>query len=588
MTRYDNEILQTPPSPSYFSIPSVLALCTLFLFLIGISGCATQKEVSLGSKEYCELPVQAPDLDPELQPVEAEPEIVLNQELEALAQTGRWEKPKTADPIKEMTLATAHREPVEPLYDFPVVINRQVEMYIDLFQGKQRKYFARWLSRSGRYRQMIHAELENAGLPKDLLYLSMIESGFNQRAYSKSKATGLWQFMSGTGRDYGLSITKYVDERRDAEKSTQAAVAYLKDLYDEFGDWYLAVAAYNGGPGTMRKAMRNTKSNDFWKIAQKKHLRLETKRYVPKLIAAIIIAKEPEKYGFTSLNYEKPLEYDTFEVGPGLSLAAVAMLTNSDQQEIKRLNQELRTTKTPLDTKHYQLKIPAGTKEIAETNLPRLHSVVTIDYKTHIVTKNETLSKICSRYNINTTTLLKVNNLKSSKLKEGSRLRIPYQTVAYRILPEGMDARTAARDELVLHTVKKGETISQISSRYQVPAELIVAWNGLPSVHKITAGQQLALYMNSTGPRAAASQSQTAAAQNLANDNRVVVLSRTKKQAALDLQSSETVTWYQVRQGDSLWTISRQFNTSPDHIKRWNNLKSNMIHPGSRLKLIDV
>jgi membrane-bound lytic murein transglycosylase D len=152
-----------------------------------------------------------------------------------------------------------------------------------------------------------------------------------------------------------------------------------------------------------------------------------------------------------------------------------------------------------------------------------------------------------------------------------------------------MDARTAARDDLILHTVKKGETISKISSRYQVPAELIVAWNGLPSVHKITAGQQLALYMNSTSPRTVASQVQTAAGQDSANDDNVVVLSRTKKQAAQSVQSSETaVTWYQVRQGDSLWTISRRFNISPDHIRRWNNLKSNRIHPGSRLKLIDV
>lgn len=588
MTRYNIDKLQTLPIESYFPRLSLITACTLLFFLIAISGCSTKQEVALQSKDYCELPVLAPDLDPELQPVEGESEIVLDQELRALARTGRWEEPKKVEPIREVVETEAEPEQDEPLYDFPVVVNRQVEMYIELFQGKQRKYFARWLARSGRYRQMIEAELENAGLPKDLLYLSMIESGFNQRAYSRSKAVGLWQFMAGTGRQYGLSITRYVDERRDAEKSTRAAAAYLKDLYNEFGDWYLAVAAYNGGPGTMRNAVRKTKSDDFWKIAQKKHLRLETKRYVPKLIAAIIISKQPEKYGFSSVNYEKPLEYDTFEVGPGLSLTAVAMLTNSDQQEITRLNQELRTSKTPLDTKHYRLKIPAGTKEIAQANLPRLHSVVSTDYKTHIVAKNETLSKICSRYNINTTTLLKVNNLKSSKLKEGSRLRIPYQTVAYRILPEGMDARTAARDDLVLHTIKKGETISEISNLYQVPAELIVAWNGLPSVHKIRAGQQLALYMNSTGPHAGASQEQTASKQIPANDSNVMVLSRSKKQAVQNEQRSEIVTWYQVRQGDSLWTISRRFKTSPDRIKRWNNLKSNLIHPGSRLKLIDV
>ena len=143
-------------------------------------------------------------------------------------------------------------------------------------------YFERWLARSGYYLPMIQKELESSGLPLDLAYLAMIESGFSQLAYSRSSAVGLWQFMKPTGRQYDLLINTYIDERRDAVKSTRAAVTYLKDLYDEFGDWYLAVAAYNGGPGTIRKAVRGAKSNDFWEIAQRKSLRLETKRYVPK------------------------------------------------------------------------------------------------------------------------------------------------------------------------------------------------------------------------------------------------------------------------------------------------------------------
>ncbi len=522
--------------------------------------------------------VQTTDRD--LLPMISEPELALEQELEALAATGTWGS-LYPPPVKTVT----QPEPLVPesSYDFPVVVNRQVEMYLELFQGKQRKYFARWLARSGRYREIIHAELEAAGLPRDLIYLAMIESGFNQRAYSKSQAVGLWQFMSGTGRQYGLSITRYVDERRDAEKSTRAAVAYLKDLYQEFDDWYLAVAAYNGGPGTIRKAIQRTNSEDFWKIAQKKYLRLETKRYVPKLIATIMIAKEPEKYGFGDIVYDPPLMYDTLEVGPGLSLSAAAILTASNQQELSHLNQELRTSKTPLDTERYVLKIPTGTKALAESNLPRLHGVVKTDYKTHVVKKNETLAKICSRYHINTTTLLKVNNLTSNKLKIGSRLRIPYQTVAYRILPEGMDARTAAEDELVLHTIKKGETISQISRLYQVPPELIVEWNGLPSVHKITAGQQIALYMSSVAEPAPSTGA--VAARGEANAS-VTVLSESKKRKLEGAPQQDSYTWYLVRNGDSLWTISRKFKTSPDRIKRWNNLKSNLIHPGSRLKLI--
>ncbi len=560
-----------------------LALALLFF----LSGCAGQNTLSTSTNTATDQVCLPGQLDPDLDPVIAEPEIPLAHELEALARTGAWERPEPHK-IEQPTLPDNDIPEVEPLYDFPVVTNRQVEMYIDLFTGKQRSYFERWLTRSGRYRDLIHQELESADLPKDLIFLAMIESGFDQRAYSRSQAVGLWQFMSPTGREYGLSIGRYVDERRDAEKSTRAAVAYLKSLYQEFEDWYLAVAAYNGGPGTMRKAIRKSNSKDFWQIAQKRYLHLETKRYVPKLIAAIIIAKEPEKYGFEDISYEKPLRYDTLEVGPGLSMEAVAILTDSSVKEIKLLNQELRTSKTPLDRQRYQLKIPKGTQALAQANLPRLHSVVTTEYKTHIVAKDETLAKICGRYNINTTTLLKVNNLSSNKLKTGTRLRIPHQVIAYRILPEGMDARLAAKDDLILHTVKKGETVSKISRRYQVPAELIVAWNGLPSIHKISEGQQLALYLGSSNSSPDTLDTAASPSASSADQSSLIVLSDSSKYSVKAAQTDDLYTWYRVRTGDSLWTISRKFNTSPDRIKRWNNLKSNLIHPGSRLKLKGV
>lgn len=567
---------------NFFSHIPAYALSVSVALLLFISGCATQNTQTTAVVDPANLTCEPNPLDPDLDPVKSEPDLSMAQELEALARTGRWERPQ---PRKIETPALPELEEVEPLYDFPIVTNRQVEMYIDLFTGKQRKYFKRWLTRSGRYRDIIQHELDSAGLPKDLMYLAMIESGFDQRAYSKSKAVGLWQFMSPTGREYGLSVSRYVDERRNAEKSTRAAVAYLKDLYREFGDWYLAVAAYNGGPGTIRKAIQKTKSEDFWQIAQKRYLHLETKRYVPKLIAAIIISKEPEKYGFGSISYEKPLNYDTLEVGPGLSMDAVAILTDSTSKEIKVLNQELRTSKTPLDRQRYTVKIPSGTKALAQANLPRLHSFVTTEYKTHIVGNKETLAKICGRYNINTTTLLKVNKLTSSKLKPGTRLRIPRQVVAYRILPEGMDARLAAKDELILHTVKKGETISKISRRYQVPAELIVTWNGLPSIHKISEGQQLALYLGNSGSSVGSGSSGSSPSPGQSS---LIVLSESSKQGVKPAKPEDFFTWYRVRTGDSLWTIARKFNTSPDRIKHWNNLKSNLIHPGSKLKLKDV
>lgn len=550
--------------------------CTVLLLLF-CSGCSslTSQFSWLERLDTTSEPAVAADQDPELQPVPGETEICLDQELEALALTGEWELPEPEQ--FQQTVAVDSIEP-EIHYDFPVVMNRQVEMYLDLFQGTQRKYFQKWLSRSGRYMPMIQEELAEAGLPLDLVYLAMIESGFNQRAYSRSHAVGLWQFMKGTGKDYGLRIDGYVDERRDAVKSTSAAVAYLKNLYGEFGDWHLAVAAYNGGPGTIRRAIKRTGTKDFWKIAQKKTLRLETKRYVPKLIAAILIAKEPEAYGFTKVVYEQPLSFETITVGPGLSMEAAALLTGTDDTDIKALNLELRTGKTPLNREKYELKIPSGTRDLALQNMPRLHSVASTDYKTHIVRKGETLAKICRKYNVNTTTLLKVNNLESAKLTSGARLRIPYRTVHYRILPEGMDAATAAKDELVLHTVRKGETVSKISKRYQVPVELIVSWNGLASVHRIKAGQQLALYLNNDESPAAVNSGKGA----------VVALRKGQKSAPLVSLEQESYQWYLVKSGDSLWTISRRFGTSPAEIRKWNNLKSNLIHPGNRLRLKDV
>ncbi len=558
--------------------------CSLFLLLV-LAGCSSTNPQSNWLHEQAQDSISdstAEIQDPDLTEIESESEVCLDQELEALRLTGAWDDPRSY--TSQQTPAGDLGEP-EISFDFPITVNRQVEVYINLFQGKQRKYFGRWLARSGYYLPMMQRELEEAGLPLDLVYLSMIESGFNQRAYSRSRAVGLWQFMKGTGRQYGLAVDNYVDERRDAIKSTKAAVTYLKDLYNEFGDWYLAVAAYNGGPGTLRKAVRRAKSTDFWVIAQKKSLRLETKRYVPKLIAAILIAKEPEKYGFTDIVYEKPLVFDELLVGPGLSIEAAALLTGASTKTLKNLNLELKSGKTPLNQEQYVLKIPSGTRQLAESNMPRLHSVVSTDYKTHIIRKNETLAQICKRYKINTTTLLKINNLKSNKLVAGSRLRIPFRTIHYRILPKGMAASIAARDELILHTIKKGESISKISKQYQVPPELIVVWNGLSSVHKIRAGQQLALYLSDGS---SSTPDKTVEPQQFSGGDNVIVLSSKYKIAASSPVDQSEYRWYQVKNGDSLWTISRRFKTSPGAIKKWNNLKSNLIHPGNRLKLKDV
>ncbi len=528
-------------------------------------------------------PVSSLSTDPELLLVEAETEQCLTDELEALRHTGTWQAqndPAFQGSTKEIS------------YDFPIVINKQVEAYLDIFQNKQKKTFSRWLTRSGKYIPMFQKELRDAGLPEDLAYLAMIESGFNQRAYSRAKAVGLWQFMRATGKEYNLRIDKYVDERRHAEKSTKAAVAFLSDLYAQFGDWHLAVAGYNAGAGKIGRGLKRYKTDNFWDLAQHRYLRLETKRYVPKLIAAILISKNPEQYGFSNINYEAPLEYDTLRVGPGLSLDAVAVVCNTNSKSIKKLNQELKTGRTPLNKSHYDVQIPMGKKELAEANLPRLNSVVSTGYKTHVIRKGDSLSKICKRYNINKTTLLKINNLRSSKLVAGNHLRIPYSSAQYRLLAQG-NTGNIATDDLVLHTIKPGETISKIADSYNVPAELIVSWNGLKSVHKIRAGQQLALYIiddnKSVVFTKTSSTSKAVAKVPAEKISSMIVLAEQKKFSIADATPAKSkVTWYQVRQGDSLWTIARKFNLSTKQLKSWNKLKSNRIHPGIKLKINNV
>jgi membrane-bound lytic murein transglycosylase D len=504
---------------------------------------------------------------------EVEPLLCLDEELNQLNQTGGWNEP---------TSLVTENISKEPLFDFPVVLNKQVNMYLDLFQNKQRKQFGRWLAKSGKYKAMMEDTLTEAGLPKDLIYLSMIESGYSPLAYSRSKAVGLWQFMKRTGQQYNLSVNKYVDERRDASKATVAAANYLSDLYKEFGDWHLAVAAYNGGPGKVRSGLRRHKVDNFWDLASKRHLRLETKRYVPKLIAAIIIAKEPGKYGFTGIQYAEPLLYESLTVGPGMSLDAIALISNSSRKEIKNLNLELRKGKTPSNLTRYQVNIPLGTAALAQANISRLHSIVSTGYKTHKIRKGDNLTKICKRYGINKTTLLKVNNLRSNTLVSGTNLRIPYSTISYRLLPEGSSkASSVYRDSLVLHRIKKGDTISRIAWQYRVPQDMIVAWNGLKSVHSIREGQQLALYIDRGTTKA--KPLHIAKKKKFSSQQRLV-LKQTKQKQHHKISDTD-FHYYSVKNGDSLWTISRKFRATTTDIKKWNNLKSNLIHPGSKLKL---
>lgn len=494
-----------------------------------------------------------------------EPEQTASEEIKNLAGLeSNWEE----------GAATADEE---IRYDFPVTVNRQVEFYLNFFQTSQRATFARWLERSGRYLPMFQQKLQEAGLPLDLAYLPMIESGYNLTAYSSAGAAGPWQFMRSTGRHYGLKINRYVDERRDPVKSTDAAIRYLSKLYNDFGSWQLAVAAYNAGEGRVRKAIRRKGTDNFWKIAQGRALNIETKRYVPKLIAAIMIAKNPSQYGFGEVVPEPPLAYEEIHTPPWTTLAAVAVAGGIDGDELRNLNRQLRRAMTPPGTKTYTLKVPTGKGELISKNLSRVHASIATEFRTHIVSRTDSLSKIGRRYNLNKTTLLKANNLRGPTLKVGQRLQIPFQTTTYTLLKENevaghRGAIAINAKNLLLHKVRAGETLSHLSTLYNVPAHLIASWNGLKSINNIRAGQQLALYLDENSRKLAA-RSPGKIAKNHS------------PQAANRRGSTQRqqLSYYKVRGGDSLWTISRKFDITLDEIRSLNNLDSDLIKPGVRL-----
>lgn len=329
-------------------------------------------------------------------------------------------------------------------WDIPVVRNAPVERFIGIFTGRQQDRMALYLKRSGRYEGMIRAKLRERGMPEDLLYLSMIESGFNPTARSHAQAVGLWQFIEDTGERYGLRVDGYVDERKHPEKSTDAALRYLQDLHDQFGSWYLAAAAYNTGEGRVARVMRQVtgkekgRDADFWRI--RRRLPSETREYVPLMVAAALIGKEPHKYGLGGVQRWLPLEHDEVQVPAGTRLSVVAEAVGVSENELKRLNPHLVRAMTPPGKKAYPVRVPRGRTERFAASFAgvqkravekaaqerreeqrRLASV-----RRHTVRRGESLWTIARRYDTTVRRVQAANGLgRRSRIRPGQRLVIP-------------------------------------------------------------------------------------------------------------------------------------------------------------------
>jgi len=379
--------------------------------------------------------------------------------------------------------APAQCAPAAPI---TVVRNERVDKWLRYFQGRGRKEMERWLSRVGKYRPMIDGILAENGLPPELFYLSMIESGLNPRAYSKAHASGMWQFIESRGRQYGLRVDWWMDERRDPEKAARAACAYLRDLHELLGSWELALAGYNAGEGRVLRAREKRPScPDYWCL----DLPRETEDFVPKFMAAVIINSDPAAFGFDAPAPADPLSYDTIEVTEALDLEAVAKACGATADEIKQLNPALRRWCTPPpDGKHgpTDLRVPAGTGVACLAAIAELPPDERAGWQRHEVRSGDTVSALAARYGTSVNAIMSVNEIRDCRRTyAGQQLIIP---VGHSV-PED-DTPTKAR-RTVTYTVKRGDTISSIARRHGKDPKDLLRWNGLTWDSRIFPGDRI-------------------------------------------------------------------------------------------------
>lgn len=314
-------------------------------------------------------------------------------------------------------------------FDIPVVYNEQVKKWMDYFLNRGRGFFERYAERAGRFAPILGAILEEHGMPRDLIFLAMAESGFNTSAKSWAKAVGPWQFMPYTGKIYGLEQDWYKDERRDPIKATVAAARYLTKLHEDFGSWEVAAAAYNAGEGKLTKAINKYKSEDFWDLSKGRYLKAETKNYVPKIMALAIIGKNLKSFGFDDIDFHEPLDFDEIAVKPGTDLIKVAEALQVDFEEIQRLNPEIMRWFTPPNIADYKLRIPPNSAEKFAQCCAKLDLVAT-DFQEYVVTKKSmSISEISKKFKIKKNEVIaRLNNVsEGSAFSKGTKVKLPFR-----------------------------------------------------------------------------------------------------------------------------------------------------------------
>lgn len=466
-----------------------------------------------------------------------------------------------SDPLGATSIDPLHLDQIDPSeFDIPIVVNADVIRWMEYFTGRGRKYYHKWLGRSTAYRPMMYEKLEAAGLPRDLVYLSMIESGYATHAYSRAAAVGLWQFITPTAREWGMRVDWWMDDRRDPEMATDAAVAFLGHLNKKFGHWYLAWAAYNGGPGRVARAVKAHGTSDFWTLVEKDAFPAETDNYVPKLIAAAIIGHHPERYGFTDIEYQDRLQYDTVEVGPSFGVDVLARCAGVSVEEFQKLNPHIRRFALPPDGKTHTIRVPAGNGKKTLAAVSKVPASERISFQQHKVSKGETLGVIASRYGVSVTEVQRMNRITNpNRIYVGMDLVIPAPGMkgmpmgppppskpkALASTAGGSSAKAAVpQSKKVTHVVRKGEALSAIAERYGAKTSDVMRWNGISNANKIYVGQKLTLY-----------------------------------------EKASNWTTYTVRKGDNLSTIASRHGIKVSDLTSWNNISGSKIYVGQTLKI---
>jgi len=476
-------------------------------------------------------------------------------------------------PLDPAIRAKAEAEIKTTKSDLPLMLNDQVAMFINYFSStKGRHTLEHGLTRAGRYRELISQTFRQEGVPQDLIYLAMAESGFQPLAVSRAGARGMWQFMAGRGSMYGLERNWWVDDRQDPVKSTQAAARHLKDLYREFGDWYLAMAAYNTGPGNIQRAVERTGYADFWELYKRGVLPQETRNYVPIIVAVTIMAKNPGQYGLENVIPEKPVSTDQVSINYPVDLRLVAECLDTSAETLQQLNPSLLRMTTPKD-QTFTLNLPTGSKDKYETAIALIPPDMRTFWRYHRVEYGESMGSIARKYHTTTSVIEEANNLETDDVTVGSKLIIP-------IAPGTSGDTVAYSKKATRYKVRKGDTVGSIADDFQVPVDKVRKWNRLKG-NTVASGRTLLIYK----PLLESARSETAAGGDDPAPSKSSKKGKSTKAAKTGATSTQNTqaTYHKVKKGETLSSIAHSYNTTVANLKKNNASAAANLRPGEML-----